>query len=129
MLQYLTRHRPDRPQVKALARRWMSEREAAPLLLPRVVHAHPRLLGALAPSARASDFFTQAFRRRLMAACCLAESAPGGYSRFCLVENASKAKAIVQLAAAAFEEAVLRLCSPFLRRRAPSSLCGPSDDA
>jgi hypothetical protein len=98
-------------------------------MLPRVVIALPRLMGALVPPAGAPDPREQVFRRRLMTACCLAEASRDGFSRFGLVEDAAWPKAAVRIAAAVAEEAGLRLCALFLRRPARRASSGPSDDA
>jgi len=129
MLRYLTRRPPSHCDIRRLAQHWMNEPDAAPLLLPRVVIALPRLMGALVPPAGAPDPREQVFRRRLMTACCLAEASRDGFSRFGLVEDAAWPKAAVRIAAAVAEEAGLRLCALFLRRPARRASSGPSDDA
>jgi NADH dehydrogenase len=128
LLHYLLR-RPARPaEVRTLARQWSRDRDAAPLLLPRVVLGHPRLLGALVPAARRGDPSAQLLHRRLMTACCVAEASAGGFARFCLAAPASRSRAVLGIAAALGEEAMLRLCAPLLRQPTRPTLPGDRSD-
>lgn len=111
ILRFILKRPPQLGDVKRLARLCGDSSHPFPLRLPNFAIRCPSLLGAMGTQSTSPDLNRQLLHRRIMTACCVAESSCDGFARFCLVRQTTRLQAAAGLLLAVAKELLLRFLS------------------